>query len=172
MNVRLGSARDARAKCSPDEVRQSFKRIEWGLTRGRACAPSTTARTSARMARVRQYGTDPELLVRAAARAAGLRYTLANRDLPGSPDLANRTRRFAIFVHGCFWHRHAGCVRATTPKSNRAFWIAKFERNTARDRASIRTLKKQGFRVLVIWECEVAQQVQLAHVVSTLLPRV
>jgi DNA mismatch endonuclease, patch repair protein len=107
------------------------------------------------MGRVRQRGTAAELVVRAWARAIGLRYTLDNSDLPGSPDLANRTRRLAIFVHGCYWHRHSSCRNATTPKSNRAFWLAKFARNRARDRAAVRALQGRGFRVVVIWECEV-----------------
>jgi DNA mismatch endonuclease (patch repair protein) len=114
----------------------------------------TTAADSTRLAGVRRHGTAPELAVRSAASSLGLRYTLKNRDLPGSPDLANRLRRFAIFVHGCFWHRHAGCSRATTPKSNRAYWCAKFERNRARDRNAVRALRAQGYTAVVIWECE------------------
>jgi len=169
MNVRLNSVPDSLAKRPPSDARQSFRRVERALVKGPA--PSTTARTSARMARVRQRGTDPELIVRAAARAAGLHYTLANRDLPGSPDLANRTRRFAIFVHGCFWHGHSGCRKATTPKSNRAFWTAKFERNRARDRASVRALKKEGFRVRIFWECEVCDQAFLGRSLRTLHSR-
>src|SRR5688572_15632999 len=88
--------------------------------------------TSARMGLVRQKGTRPELLVRRALSALGHRFRLANRDLPGSPDIANRSRRWAVFVHGCFWHRH-GCKASTTPARNREFWEAKFARNVARD---------------------------------------
>ncbi len=114
----------------------------------------TDPETSERLGRVRQKGTDAELRVRKAARELGLHYRLNNRDLPGSPDLANRRRRWAVFVHGCFWHRHDGCRRATTPKRNRDFWVAKFEANVARDERTQRALKSAGWRVVVIWECE------------------
>jgi DNA mismatch endonuclease, patch repair protein len=109
--------------------------------------------TSARMARVRQKATQPELLVGKALRALGHRYRSKNRDLPGSPDFANRKARWAVFVHGCFWHRH-GCSATTTPGRNREFWQAKFERNVARDQQAVEALRARGFRVLVIWECE------------------
>lgn len=135
--------------------RRAYKHIE------RALAPSgsltTTAAISKRMAGVRQSGTSAELAVRKAASLAGLRYRLDNSDLPGSPDLANRRRKWAVFVHGCFWHRHAGCRRATTPKSNRDFWIAKFERNLARDHRVARELRELGYEVVVVWECEVGR---------------
>ena len=109
--------------------------------------------TSARMARVRQKATRPELVVRRALRALGQRYRLTNRDLDGSPDLANRRARWVIFVHGCFWHRH-GCKATTTPTRNRAFWEAKFARNRARDQRSIAALEACGYRVIVVWECQ------------------
>ena len=108
------------------------------------------------MSRVRQSGTAPELEVRRAAREIALRLTQSNRDLPGSPDLANRKRKIAIFVHGCYWHQHVGCRKATVPKTNRSFWLAKFERNQARDQAAIAALQAQGYSVLVVWECETA----------------
>lgn len=109
--------------------------------------------TSARMGLVRQRGTRPELLVRSALSALGHRFRLNNRDLPGSPDIANRCRRWAVFVHGCFWHRH-GCKATTTPGRNREFWEAKFQRNAARDRRSLEALQARGYTVVVIWECE------------------
>lgn len=133
-------------------VGQPFKRVERALAT--ADSVFTTAAVSARMGRVRQRGTSPELAVRLAVRVLGMRYRVVNRDLPGSPDIANRARRVAIFVHGCYWHRHSGCAKATTPRANRAFWLAKFARNRARDRASVRALEEMGFRVVVIWECE------------------
>ena len=83
----------------------------------------------------------------------GHRYRVRNRDLPGSPDVANRSRRWAVFVHGCYWHRH-GCKATTTPKRNRAFWEAKFARNVERDAESAAALRKLGFTVVVVWECE------------------
>lgn len=110
--------------------------------------------TSARMARIRQKHTAPEIAVRRALTRLGLRYRVNNRDLPGSPDIANRAQRWAIFVHGCYWHRHRSCVRTTTPTRNREFWVAKFDANVARDRRSMRALRAKGYRVAVIWECE------------------
>lgn len=107
------------------------------------------------MSRVRQRGTKPELAVRAVARSVGLYYRTRNGDLTGSPDLANRRRKWAIFVNGCFWHRHDGCSKATTPKANRDFWLAKFARNVQRDRNARLELRRRGYRVLVIWECQV-----------------
>jgi len=127
---------------------------------------TTDAATSARMARVRQRGTTPELLVRRATSALGLRYRVSNRDLPGSPDLANRSRRWAIFVHGCFWHHHEGCPQATTPKSNRQFWVAKFRRNAERDQAAEAALRQRGYRVLTLWQCEAESPQALKRLMS------
>ncbi|MDB5451436.1 MAG: vsr [Caulobacteraceae bacterium] len=84
----------------------------------------------------------------------GASYRKNVRGLPGSPDFANRSRGWAIFVHGCFWHAHRGCRRATKPKSNAPFWSEKFARNRARDAEAIVTLRKRGFRVALVWECE------------------
>jgi len=112
------------------------------------------AETSARLGRVRQHGTTPELQVRRILTELGLRYRVHNRDLPGSPDMANRKRRWAVFVHGCFWHRHEGCAKATTPKRNADFWKAKFSANEERDARAMRALEGMDYRVAVIWECE------------------
>jgi DNA mismatch endonuclease (patch repair protein) len=114
------------------------------------------------MAGIRQKGTKPELIVRATMTVLGHRYRVENRDLAGSPDLANRARRWAIFVHGCFWHRHPGCRLASTPKRNADFWLAKFERNVERDRAVVSSLEEIGFTVVVVWECETRTPEQLA----------
>lgn len=123
------------------------------------------SRTSERLGRVRQHGTAAELLVRRAAYAVGLRYRVSNADLPGRPDLANRGRRWAIFVHGCFWHRHRSCARATTPKRNRAFWMAKFRRNRDRDLRRARELRAAGYLVLTVWECEAEDARRLAAII-------
>jgi DNA mismatch endonuclease, patch repair protein len=120
------------------------------------------------MAAVRQRGTMPELAVRRAATAAGLRYTLSNRDLPGSPDLANRARRYAVFVHGCFWHRHSGCRRTTTPARNHGFWMEKFAANVARDRRVVRALRALGYAVVTVWECEASDAARLARKLAKL----
>lgn len=114
------------------------------------------AETSERLSNVRQANTQPEQVLRRLLWRAGYRFTLRNGDLPGRPDLANRTRGWAVFVHGCFWHRH-DCPRATTPKRNRAFWLEKFAANKARDARNLASLRRDGFRVEVVWECELAE---------------
>lgn len=111
------------------------------------------AATSERMAGVRRRDTSAEMIVRSIVHRLGHRFRVQNRDLPGSPDLANRSRGWVIFVHGCFWHRH-GCSRTTTPKRNRAFWEAKFEANMRRDRRVQKALRAEGLKVVVVWECE------------------
>jgi len=91
------------------------------------------------------------------------------RTLPGSPDLANKSRKFAIFVHGCFWHRHAGCYKTTTPMHNQAFWLAKFRANTERDKRRVAALKAMGFRVIVVWECQTRNESKLRSRLSSLI---
>ncbi|XBY45108.1 very short patch repair endonuclease [Methyloraptor flagellatus] len=112
-------------------------------------------RRSALMARVRQRGTAPELAVAAILRSLGLAYRLNVRSLPGSPDFANKHRRWAIFVMGCYWHHHTACRSATVPKTNEAFWRGKFAANRLRDARAVRSLRAAGYRVLLVWECEV-----------------
>lgn len=114
-------------------------------------------RRSALMRAVRRTGTSPETIVSLALRELGAAYRRDVRSLPGSPDFANKKRRWAIFVNGCFWHHHKNCRRATIPKTNSAFWSAKFIDNRARDARSFRALRRRGYRVAVIWECEVAE---------------
>jgi DNA mismatch endonuclease (patch repair protein) len=92
--------------------------------------------------------------VRSAAHRRALRFRVHRRDLPGTPDLVFPKWRIAIFVHGCFWHRHPGCKKAGTPKSRVDFWTGKFDRNVERDRENFRVLADRGWRVEVIWECE------------------
>lgn len=122
--------------------------------RGRSFDIETDVATSVRLGRIPQRFTTPEEAVAAVLRVARLRSRRRNRDLPGSPDFANRTRRFAVFVHGCFWHHHQGCKRATIPKRNREFWLAKFADNARRDRTAINRLRRSGYSVVVLWECE------------------
>lgn len=119
-------------------------------------------RRSALMSRVRQRGTDAERAVAVALRRLGISYRRNVAGLPGSPDFANRTKNWAIFVHGCFWHRHTGCKRATIPKTNEAFWQEKFTRNRVRDAHAIRELRCLGFRVFVIWQCSIEDGDRLA----------
>lgn len=114
---------------------------------------SPSARSAA-MRAVKSSNTTPELRVRSAAHRLGLRYSLRRDDLPGKPDLVFVSRRLALFVHGCFWHGH-DCPRgARIPKTNRDYWIAKIDRNKARDTTVIAELHNQGWRSAVIWECE------------------
>lgn len=115
------------------------------------------------MSRVKSSHTLPEMRVRSAAHSLGLRFRLHRKDLPGRPDLVFPKHRVALFVHGCFWHRHTGCPKASTPKSRRAFWLEKFERNVARDAANAATLRKMGWRVLAVWECETKDLPQLTR---------
>ncbi|THD81663.1 MAG: DNA mismatch endonuclease Vsr [Phenylobacterium sp.] len=111
-------------------------------------------RRSALMAKVKGRNTLPEMRVRCAAHALGARFRLHRRDLPGTPDLVFPSRRLALFVHGCFWHRHEGCRRATSPRTRAQFWSSKFEANVERDRRNERDLQVLGWRVAAIWECE------------------
>lgn len=106
------------------------------------------------MSRVGGKNTKPEMRVRKAAHAMGLRYRLHRRDLPGRPDIVFPSRGVALFVHGCFWHRHEGCRLASTPGSNVEFWQEKFCRNVDRDVANSRRLVEGGWRPVIIWECE------------------
>jgi DNA mismatch endonuclease (patch repair protein) len=107
------------------------------------------------MSRIRSRNTGPERAVGRLLRSLGFRPQTHRRDLPGIPDLVLPRYKIALFVHGCFWHRHARCRYAYAPKSNRAFWTAKFEGNVRRDREVNRQLVRLGWRALVIWECEV-----------------
>lgn len=109
---------------------------------------------SALMARIHGKDTKPELVVRRLLHAMGYRFRLHRRDLPGTPDIVLPGRRKAIFVHGCFWHGHENCRKASTPASNRTFWEAKIAANRERDRRKVQSLERRDWQVLVIWECE------------------
>ena len=120
-------------------------------------AISTSAKRSALMGQIRQKGSSAELKVATELRRLGAAYRKNVRALPGSPDFANRRRRWAIFVNGCFWHQHTGCKRATVPQANNAFWVAKFVANRQRDARAVRALRLAGFRVAIVWECGVGR---------------
>jgi DNA mismatch endonuclease (patch repair protein) len=121
------------------------------------------------MAKVRGKDSTPELAVRSAAHALGYRFRLHRRDLPGSPDMVFPRLRKVIFVHGCFWHRHAGCRRATTPQTRREYWAEKFAANVARDRRNLDDLKALGWNCRVIWECETKDAGQLISTLGAFL---
>jgi len=108
------------------------------------------------MSGIRGRDTKPEKLVRSFLHRAGLRFRL-HASLPGKPDLVFPKHRTVVFVHGCFWHRHAGCRYATTPSSNAEFWQAKFDANVARDSRVARQLRKEGWRVFVVWSCRITE---------------
>ena len=110
------------------------------------------------MAAVRDKDSSAELLVRSYLHRHGFRFRLHAGDLSGRPDIVLPRWRATIFVHGCFWHRHARCSRATTPTTRRAFWLAKFQRNVERDRAAVEKLLETKWRVAVVWECGLAQR--------------
>ncbi|WP_380784987.1 very short patch repair endonuclease [Sphingomonas sp. R86521] len=112
------------------------------------------AATSRRMAGQRQKGTKIEETVGTVLRHEGLRYRRNVRSLPGSPDFANKSRCWAIFVNGCFWHHHTNCRKATIPKTNTDFWTTKFAANRDRDARAVRALRRRGYAVVMIWECE------------------
>lgn len=105
------------------------------------------------MAGIRAKHTRPEMVIRGLLHAAGFRYRLHRRDLPGVPDLLLPKYRVVIFVHGCFWHCHTGCRHFKLPTTNRDFWANKLSGNRARDQAHIAALHAAGWRVLVVWEC-------------------
>ena len=105
------------------------------------------------MRSVGQRDTAPEIKVRRLLYKMGYRFRLNRTDLPGKPDIVMPGRRIAIFVHGCFWHRHPQCPRASMPASNRSFWEKKFQRNRERDLENVKELIELGWRVLVVWEC-------------------
>ncbi len=111
---------------------------------------------SERMSHIRGKNTGPELVLRKFLHRHGLRYRLHAANLPGKPDLVFPRYKAVVFVHGCFWHRHPECKIATTPNSNTPFWIKKFEKNVARDALVIAALKKLGWRVFIVWECELS----------------
>jgi len=109
------------------------------------------------MSRIRSRDTSPERVVRSLLHRLGYRFRLHRRDLPGSPDIVLPRHRAVVFVHGCFWHRHRGCRFAYTPKTRQQFWMQKFRENQARDERARRKLRRMGWRVLVVWECQTAR---------------
>lgn len=121
----------------------------------------TRERRSWNMSRIRGRDTLPELSVRSALHHLGFRFRLNKQDLPGCPDVVLPRHRVVVFVHGCFWHRHRGCRFAYTPKSNRTFWSEKFEKNVGRDSRNANELRRLGWRVVVVWECQTVDRAAL-----------
>lgn len=125
----------------------------------------TVEARSERMALVKYKNTRPELVVRRLIHRLGYRFRLHSKDLPGRPDIVMRTRQKVIFVHGCFWHRHAdpNCRLARLPKSRPEFWIPKLTKNAERDAVHEAALRQLGWEVLVVWECELGHTKQLEN---------
>lgn len=115
------------------------------------------------MSLIRGRDTQPELALRRALHRLGLRFRLHGAGLPGKPDLVFPRYKTVVFVHGCFWHQHAGCSIATIPKSNTQFWVEKFKKNIDRDKRVSAQLNELGWKVLVAWECELStrQKIEL-----------
>ena len=118
------------------------------------------------MGRIRSRNTKPEIRTRSAVHALGLRFRIHVADLPGKPDLANKTRRWAIFVHGCFWHLHEACQFASKPRSNTGYWSDKLVRNRERDAIHEKALQDLGYDVLIVWECDTRDALRLRTVVA------
>ena len=118
------------------------------------------------MRAIKGKNTSPELAVRKALHAAGLRFRLHVRDLPGRPDIVLPRFRVALFVHGCFWHRHPGCRFATMPAANRPFWEAKLGGNVARDERQQQALRDLGWLPLTVWECESRNETRLSGLIG------
>jgi len=115
----------------------------------------STAARSQNMAKIRSKNTNPEIFIRSELHKRGYRFRVNFSEIVGNPDIYFSKKQVAVFVHGCYWHRHEGCKFAYTPKSNIDFWLTKFEANKARDRVVKETLSANNIRVLVIWECTV-----------------
>ena len=115
----------------------------------------TPERRSWNMSRIRSKDTKPEIIVRSLLHRMGFRFRINPKKLPGRPDIVLPKYRAAVFVHGCFWHRHEGCRFAYTPKSRSEFWQAKFEANKRRDKDARERLREMGWRVVVLWECDI-----------------
>lgn len=129
----------------------------------------SVAGRSRQMSLVKSKNTGPELAVRKLVFSMGCRYRLHGAGLPGKPDLVFARRKKVVFVHGCFWHRHAGCKKATTPASNMEYWLPKFARTVERDQQTLDTLQARGWSALVVWECELKDTDALAEKLKAFL---
>ncbi|MDR3579214.1 MAG: very short patch repair endonuclease [Oryzomonas sp.] len=120
------------------------------------------------MSRVKAKDTTPELKVRSFLHRSGLRFRIHAKSLPGKPDVVFPSRRCVVFIHGCFWHRHAGCASCRTPKSRAEFWEKKFRDNVDRDKRVRLELEKRGWKVIVYWECETNNMENLKWLATTI----
>jgi DNA mismatch endonuclease (patch repair protein) len=132
------------------------------------CDPHTDPARRALMSKVRRERTSQEEEVAQLCRVLGLSFRRNVRSLPGSPDLANKCRNWAIFVNGCYWHHHTNCDRGSIPARNQSFWATKFSLNRRRDAKNIWILRRQGYRVLVVWQCQLKNKPALIERLSGL----
>jgi DNA mismatch endonuclease, patch repair protein len=126
----------------------------------------TPEQRSKNMAAVKNKNTTPEMRVRRALHSMGYRFRLHRKDLPGCPDIVLPKYRWCIFVHGCFWHQHTGCKRATLPETRKEFWENKFGKNKKRDEFAVDELKRLGWKTIIIWECETKNKGILFKIIS------
>lgn len=119
--------------------------------------PTSAVAPNPRMGLVRTKSTAPEVKLRKLLWAAGIRYRLHDRSLPGTPDIVIAQSRLVVFVNGCFWHCHSRCSKSSLPKTNAAFWKEKFKRNCERDKENYRKLRAEGWLVAVVWECHISR---------------
>ncbi len=124
---------------------------------------------SRNMARIGSKDTKPEMKVRRLVHAMGYRYRLHVKELPGKPDLVFSSRKKVIYVHGCFWHQHKGCREGKVPTSRESYWLPKLTRNVGRDRKHIRRLKRLGWEVLTLWECQLGDSKEVERKVRAYL---
>ncbi len=115
----------------------------------------TPKKRSWNMSRIRSKDTGPEKVVRSLLHRMGYRFRLYRKDLPGKPDIVLPKFKIVILVHGCFWHRHKGCKRCTTPSTNKEYWLPKLQRNINKDLENRRQLRKLGWKPVIVWECEI-----------------
>ena len=146
----MTTRRDSIGRCSSHRAARAMSDIVPGSVRSRI------------MAAVPRKDSAPELRVRRVLHRLGYRYRLHVRSLPGSPDIVLPKHRKIVFVHGCFWHRH-GCSRTTTPRTREDFWRNKFAANKRRDRRAVQALRRQGWSVATVWECETSNELELTE---------
>lgn len=118
---------------------------------------------SLNMKSIRSRNTKPEIAVRRLLHSLGLRFRIHCSELPGKPDIVMKRFKTVIMVNGCFWHKHSGCTRSNVPKSNHSYWSDKLEKNVERDKGTQRALTELGWRVIIVWECELKDMEKLTH---------
>ena len=121
------------------------------------------------MSRIKGKNTAPELRVRKFLHQNGFRFRLNDKAIPGKPDIVLKKYNLLIFIHGCFWHRHKGCKYCTTPKTNVAFWLHKFNATVTRDEKNIKNLEDRGWNILILWECEIRDTIKMVEKLSKVL---